>query len=542
MENILEYKRGVSHAGGSTMEFKTGDKAIVARALDHDEYYYGCSTDSLPLKTQVVVLHSDHNSIIAKLPNGTEFRFHPNELRKIGAPSDWIIMPNQYIIDISSKTPTAIINDRMYVIDEEEDRSLDKNFLRINNTKYKVTESASLKSLEELTYTHNIKEFDNIESMFLEGIVEEGKEIITKTGKDYILMDFIVNEVFPYFRGSGDEGRVASLLGEKVQHEEKKIEKKKTISSKKARHLEDYISKITEKIAKEKLSQPKKTIRQRKKLDDILGHNEIDLNIKDYYPESVFGNIIGGKNAAIIEGTFYRLIEDEGMDEDTLLNIDGKEYIFLAPENLSPIKERYYFELSKLLRINTLKKLYNQQSLIELMQNDSEIEDLVNMDEYSERDFGFIKKGGQSNPYYYLFLKVPEHVLRDPELGYYHHFRGSRVAVKLYLNSSGEVSYEGPMMVERRSHPFSSNTNEYAGICMGNYERSKLNRLKRGEAVARLLTDAKHTLLSGYIDSDTGPERRLCKYTRNKISLEEIERKGLQITNVNLLHRRRRRR
>ena len=61
--------------------------------------------------------------------------------------------------------------------------------------------------------------------------------------------------------------------------------------------------------------------------------------------------------------------------------------------------------------------------------------------------------------------------------------------------------------------------------------------MKRGEAVAKLLVDTKHVLMSGYLDGDTTGISRLEEYEKNRIYPGEIKRRNLYVSNVKLASR-----
>ncbi len=379
---------------------------------------------------------------------------------------------------------------------------------------------------------------------------------------NYKLLDFIVNKVFPYLRNKTDDNsKINKLFG--VEEAEEEIKKNSELQNEDQNKNEEFFSPLIKKIENEKfLTDKKKDKKQKvKKLDLILGYNpDLEVNIKDlpknYTPESLIGKALEGRNIAIINNLVYHLIKNNDKKDNNrqtqILNFEGKDYSLVSTIPVNELENKFYFELSKKVRIKTLKtKAANDKKIREFLQNNSDLESLVKKNEYREEDIGFIKRGD----HYYVFLQVPQHVLKMPDnyqffnetyddsfsnektkkekRNRYYHFDKVRVAIKLFIDR-GKIQYYRPVTIERYSHPFTKGPG-YGSICLGYYNFHNLTSLEPCLAVATLLKDTKRTLLSGYVDAGTRPYRALELFGKRRLTLEEVKKRKLPITNINLV-------
>jgi len=221
------------------------------------------------------------------------------------------------------------------------------------------------------------------------------------------------------------------------------------------------------------------------------------------------------------------------------------------------VKARYEFELSKAIRVGALKNRLTQDSQLKaLAQRNSDLGSLVKKSEYAEGEFGFIRDEDSDDEHsYWVFLQVPKHVLKMPDdykedsddedgrslKGKHYLFDKVRVAVRVFLEDGRDISYdETPVTVEDYEHPFAHGGN-FGEICLGEYNSNDLNKLKKGEAVAKLLKDTRTVLLSGYVSADINPVTFLGDFEDRRITPSDARRRNIPITNVNLEKGRRRR-
>ncbi|MBI4143794.1 hypothetical protein HY486_00920 [Candidatus Woesearchaeota archaeon] len=84
-------------------------------------------------------------------------------------------------------------------------------------------------------------------------------------------------------------------------------------------------------------------------------------------------------------------------------------------------------------------------------------------------------------------------------------------------------------MDHRRTHPFADSYR----VCIGGYDFDKIDKLAPGEAIAKLLVDAKRIILSGYGGKGLHPIIGLKYLPNHRISLSKVQRMRLPVTNVN---------
>lgn len=531
-----------------------------------EAYYYADAgdTDTIPLKSKGVVTSSEGDKVWVKIDD-EEYPFHRRELEFLDLQITKFKSLPSYVFNLASQMPVFVLNDRVYVLGEAQEDSKE-NFFQTTKTVHSLEESASLKSLEELAESHFSKEFENFRNEYLQEVIEEKEDAINlKIEEDsedsYKLVDFIVNKVFPYLRNKAvDKSKINKLFGVNEVDEEIKNDSESLDKTTKNKN-EVFISKLITKIEKEKFpvkkNKKQKATKRAAKLDAILGYVpdlEVDINNlpQNYSSESVLGNIVEGRNVAIIDNVVYHLVESKDDKHEQILNFKGVNYFLVSPIPVDELKNKFYFELSKKVRIETLKtKVAKDEQIRELLENDSNLSGLVRKDEYFEDDFGFIRNEEYE---YHVFLKVPKHVLKMPddyefddydETNYdkngilkkkrdrFYFFDKVRVAVKVFFED-GEIQYDKtPVTVEEYEHPFADG-GEYDVICLGFYPDHELNKLSSEEAIVKLLKDTKTTLLSGYVSGDTTPINRLEYFEDRRISPSEIKKRNLPITNINL--------
>lgn len=557
------------------MAIKKGTNVVIAKNLgpsngkDSDDYYFSEYTGYIELGSKGIVSRVEGNRIYI-IPENMEgeYPFHKNELKfpeMNNAPLSKI--PQQYIFDLASQMPIFLINDRVYYPGNSSENLKSNFFQGVENgtfTKKGLVESATLASLEELAMAHNAGEYTQIEKKYLQEIVEENS--ITEDNNSARLVSFIMNEVFPYFRNEGpNTDKINNLLGIKTDKREYKNEGPKVKKQEEQEIKDSFISKVILDIEKEKFKISKIKETKLNKLDTLLGYftqEEVTSPNQDYNSSSVLGEVLGGRNVAIINNVVYTLVPTKDKSQAYLLNLNKKNFTLVSPRSIDELKAKYDFELSKKIRINALKnKLAKDEQLNELIQKNGNIKALTRRREYDEGDFGFIKEdclNDDEAATYWVFLKVPKHVLKMPDdykLHYndddyddngnlkksaqkknrYYLFDKVRVALRVFINEQGKISYNSyPKTVEDYDHPFSMESGDFGPICLGHYSFNKLSKLKPGEAVARLLTDTKGVLLSGYTRGSTGAAQPLDKFEDKRITLSEIKKRNLPITNINL--------
>lgn len=566
------------------MAIKKGMKVVVAKNFgpenksdtrDDDDYYFpdAENTSDIELGSKGTVSRVDGNKIYVEIEDrgGDEFPFHIKELKFPGqnVTLDPLgKLPQPYVFVLASQMPIFLINDIVYSLDGSQG-NLRSDFFKVSDngssSRRGLVESATLSQLEELTRAHHAKEYDKIERKYLQEVVEERSR--NGDGDKHKLVDFIVNEVFPYFRGDGhNNSKIGQLLGLRISNEEKsgKHEPQKPKEQSKE---ETFVSRLIDEIEKERFQRGEDEEKKNKKLDTLLGYDprwDVSEFPQDYDPSSSLGKILAGRNVAVVDNIFYNLVWTNSDQHRRVLNIGGKNFALVSPKPLEEVKARYDFELSKAVRIGALKdKLTQDSQLRALAQRNSNIGELVRRKEYIEGDFGFVREEDDWNDEdneehsgvsYTVFLNVPKHVIKMPDdyeiyddnghkkkkQDRYYWFDRTRVAVRVFLDDDNKISYDKPISLDGDDyeHPFMMGDGD---ICLGDYSYHKLDKFKRGEAIARLLTDTRTVLLSGYTRGKTPASMPLEEFENRRITLSEARRRNLPITNVNLEKGRRRR-
>ncbi len=554
------------------MAIKKGLKVVIAKNLgpknerdkgDKDDYYFpdAESISDIELGSKGTVSRIEGNKVYVELEDsGDEYPFHKDELKFPGQTiNDNPLgrLPQQYVFGLASQMPIFLINDRVYSLDGTQE-SLRSNFFQTSDNgssaRRGLVESATLASLEELTRAHHAKEYDKLERKYLQDVVEERSH--SGEGGRHKLVDFIVNEVFPYFRGDGQSSaRIGKLLGVRTAVTGTKSSTPKSQKPTGQSREETFVSKLIGGIEREKFQIGGDEEKKTKKLDTLLGYDprwDITEFPQDYDPTSILGQVLAGRNVAVVDNVFYNLVWTNSDQHRRVLNFGGKNFALVSPKPIDEVKTRYDFELSKGVRVGALKgRLAHDEQLKALAQRNSNLGELVKKKQHDEGGFGFIKDdnyspdddsidGGYSDgdgPTYLVFLDIPAHVLKYPDAENYYSFKGVRVAVPVFVNDKGTISYNAPISLNNSyKHPFVDGSE----ICLGDYSYGKLSKLKRGEAVARLLVDTRSTIHSGYMEGDN-PLHRLENLEGYRISLAEVKRRRLPITNINHERGRRRR-
>ena len=446
-------------------------------------------------------------------------------------------IPRNYIFNMATEMPVFLIDDHLYYLSEEKNKSLASNFFQVSKRrKYALLESASLVSLEELTVRHEAEKIDTLEKRYSKALSKQNQQKLNIREYNYKLINFILTEVFPYFRTTNnttndDNGEDGSQV----------LDEEKT--------LDAIASNLISKVKKEKFNNDveKGKVTKSTKLEELLEDEKKIINhgdYVDYEPSSVFGRVVHGRNIAIIDEIAYNLEKDEERSlyeflyklqkrKKLVLNLDGKTYTVGYQIDISKVMKKYYFEVYKQVRLDALRKnLHQDKTLRDLIRNNEKFEDILKKREYSEDGMGFVLND-ETYPDYFVSLNIPAHVLKMPDIERYYYFTSAKVAVKIYINRQGEVAYDTPPIIlgnKFYEHPYIMDSNK---ICLGRYSYdNRLKGLNRGEAIAKLLLDAKNTLVFGYFNEDNKNSRETLKQFENhRISYNEIVKRNLPITN-----------
>ncbi len=531
-------------------ELKPGSKVKIVRSLgpanysnpgSASQYYYPNTGDVrvIPLGTEGTLDAISGNEAYI-LIGGSSYVFHEGEYEILPGPGNTpnieipAKIPMPYAFSLASKSPVLLLEDRLYTIGEPSNSPGSDFFEDQDGTKKPLVESAALTALERLLVMHHPEHFEKFKEAYIEQLGEQ--QVNVNTSEKFFMLNFIVNEVFPYLRGRKeiDVDDVAKVLGADVK-EKPAEEGQKQVS----RPYDKYIIDLIKGILLEEYQKPGKPA---KKIDLLLGAGpefEFDAFAEDYAPVSITGRILKGRNVAIMDGNVYKLVEGDSKPE---VRFGGKAYSLTWIGSVKELKNRFDFQIGKALRIHALQELADERA-IKAIEQAQFFEVLKDKQEYEEEDFGFIVNGGN----YTVFLKVPPHVLKDHDgdsynyystKGAYYAFEGGKIGVTLspYMNGASRTMTYSPSIkpIGHFLSPFIRDPNN-GYVCMGGYRYDSLKSLPAGQAVAKMLQDGRRTILSGYTPG-VAPEIRLSSstFSSRRITIEEANRKGIPVTNENL--------
>jgi hypothetical protein len=548
------------------------------------------NTRELPIgsKGKVTSVSKTQIYVSAKDNDGEErsYVFHPLEIRLQGyQDSDgcWGKFPEFPFFSLAKKTPIIIFQDRLYTASQDRTVAPNSNYLAINDDDsrkayHEVIASASISSLEKLVRARHTTDFQKIAENYLKEVIEEKMLKSGSLNLEYQLLDFILNKVFPYFRSTGMSApRVEKLLGtNSVRSTDAKKDKKseKSIQQKQYKPDKDTMQLLQNIEDEQFMVNHDIDELKSKKLDTLLGLDvrwDIKNFSKEYEPESLLGSMLEGRNVAIIDNICYTLVSTNDKNHSKIVHIDGKDYALVSPKPLEEIIARYKFLLSKQVRKEALQlKMMREKNNNGISFGSINVCSIIKKEAYCESDFGLEKDTDSDvsadnnwQRSYYVYIQVPEHVLKVPD-DYafndsdednddeysddderqrkkkgkrnerYFVFDDVKLAISVGIDEDGTIGYsDSPFTMDAYEHPFSDG-GSFDEICMGGYKKSKLNRFSKEEAISKLLIDARNILLSGYISAKTNPNTPFEDFDDRRITLSEIRKRKLPITNINI--------
>ncbi|MBR9705870.1 hypothetical protein GOV14_02430 [Candidatus Pacearchaeota archaeon] len=459
------------------------------------------------------------------------------------------VMDNDQVFGLAQRTPIFVINGQVHYCFGNS-RSGPNTFKFHSDRVRPVKEGPSLRVLEKLRDIKLSESYAIYQDIFIK---EEFKRSgLTNLGGDNNLVRFVLRNVFPYLRHD-DEGMLASVFNTKAKS--KKVSKQ----SKSGKAVRDYDKKVADYFegrvkyfenerSRYKPIVPTKSSRSRnrmkeKSLDAILlpvsvrkgidlgGEPEVDRR------DSVLYSLTNGQDFAIIDRSLYFLRK---MPLGGELNVDGRGYIL---ENAIESR-KLFLEFSKRkaneLSLDALRHKFAENAEYQkLRTKEIDIAKYAGVNTYHEGEFGFEKAADNK---LLLYAKIPDYVLKSPGREAYYRFKGHKIALRLKWNSGYKNAGldRGPHKLSHVVGPFYDGSGS-SGLCMGHYNHDYFDRMDRGKAIAKYLLDARNVILHGY-QKGSNPYRSLSdsNFEDRRISLREIKKKKLPITNINYQRGRRR--
>jgi len=358
------------------------------------------------------------------------------------------------------------------------------------------------------------------------------KEAIGKVNGDQGLAERIYHQVFPYLRQQQYDRRIQQLVGIAL------VDKDKESSPKLERLLEEDESKLiqlSKKIVKEirrdnaqqqYVEEPRSA--KEKFLDEFLG---VDVRVPaEPTPlEKTFG-----EESILIVGKETYNLKDSAQGRFKI-SLAGKQYgLSGASGSLEDYFSTYQQHLGQEIKALALKEEINEGMVLEILRrNKVRFNNLGEMQQYNEGDFGFIVREGT----YYVFLEVPTFAIHSKCDGKYYLFNQARIGIPVYANY-GNLEYGDVVSINDNNHPFLHLYHEeFAPICVG-YNHLPTSGKDMGEVIAQRLRKVSDILMFGY----NGPAYASCyqlrehchgcggsHYADHIASKKSLEEKGIPI-------------
>jgi|SRR3989338_159328 len=421
------------------------------------------------------------------------------------------------VFGLADSAPLFVIDGRVHYCLRGENAS--PNTLLVKGRKIEVKEGPLLETLERVSDGKLEKEYASYQERF---IAEELKGREDSSAKNDKLIRFVVAEIFPHLKKDNSKvlDKVLDSESEAGKAEKDERGRKSIKNGVYEKEIETYAENRIKELEKVRLKvrKPKSS-----KLESILFNQNLS---KSSASNSIFYNLTEGFNFGVISKTVYLLAN---VSSDGELSVNGRRYNLVTLAYSDEIAAEYAAEKIKRLSMEALTtKLKESEEFLRIKKERSDIDEICKMDSYHEQDFGFIKKNNHSA---IVYVDVPDYVLEDHQEGGLYQFSGHRLGIEIGGDSDGGgiQLVESPFALRYTAGPFYGGDSE---LCMGTYTKGYFSRMPKGKAFAKLLADARNVVLRGY-HKGNNPRQPLSDFSGRRISREEAERKGLEITNAN---------
>ncbi len=492
------------------------------------------------------------------------------------------MLPPSYFKLLAEQTPIAVFKGRVFQVGNGIGGS---NYLNLGGVRYPLLELETIAKLERIYMENNEEQIELLKEQIIKKELESvklSKKELYEIGKENKLLSFIINEIFPLvleddkdfetlvskregkkdeekedylhklMKEAGIEAEVPKSRGRKQKENKEKtsrpedpfIEEPVQFQKRKSRSSEplsaafrddndirdiEILLEITrgKKDTKYLIEEGKEMPPEDDEIKKLLMNYARDK--RELQPSVLTNNVLGNKNILCLKDIVYDLIEGRGRDRQNIM-INDSQYFLYPLTSLSSLENNYMHALEQKIKETCLEENDILSEKVERIEREKELmKNFLEKDEFCKDNLGFAKEGSD----YYVYVRIPEFVLKHPETGGLYHFNGCRVGVKItYRNDM--IGFENtPRVLERYSHPFIKDSGSLRQtICMGNYSYDNAVRgLDKAHAIVKLLSDAKQVITSGYL-LGVGPHHKLEDMSRHRISEEEVRDKGLQITNI----------
>lgn len=435
------------------------------------------------------------------------------------------MIPPTFLFEIGKKSPFLIDNGRFHQISDVETGTKNEKSFKIDNVIMYAVPSLKLEEMEEIYFEKNNKEIHKFQEEYIHSIINDAElyyeEDIKKFLKNNEIVEFIINKIFPYFIDNEDDIK-------KILNKEDNKEKEKYLDN-----IVKKEDKFFQEIVNQKLKEKKQNfvdikyqlideinkeeaIKEKKKEDKMMSNEELEIKslLAKADPEKYIERI--------------RFLPDDVLKKKIICFL-GEVYIQENDKTkhygiLQELENTYTKNLEKKIKLQSIEKYEKQlQVMSETKAKSEAIKDILNKEEFSIGDIGFLKK----DEGYYVYLKVPEYALKYPSEETYYKFSPCRVAARICKGEKGFYS-DDAKVIENYSHPFLSSNCSWQKICLGGYSKHGKDD---AEKIADHLSTAKKVIMRGYVD-EASPHHNLSFFSSKIVSKKTLDKEGTPITNV----------
>ncbi len=396
-------------------------------------------------------------------------------------------LPQTFFYDLASENNVVLVGNRFYTV--EKARPKNSNYLFWLSKKLRIEESESLERVEKAY-------FDDHEEEILEYVNLQVQDRLKQAKKDF-------NKKINYFKSLGNSKIKLFLLKEVFPAYFKKSNK-------------DYLDNLKVLIGDEIV-----------KTEESGEEDKFSINfLKE--GESIFEKeILKDKNVLILEGECYDLKKDASRSR-AYLKIKGDRFVISGHSrvDISTIEKEYKQRIKDLINRRITDSDTGLIKQIESMNKDTELHKILEEDSYRTGNLGYLTRDNKL----YVYNEIPPFVLESDQ-GKLYEFGKVRVGFGVYLDNQGKIRYDRQILTFERNYPHPANhasLKEFSAICTGDTDMPSVYNKPAASAVAIMLSLCEMFMTKAYNLRHILPQPA---YQKQAISIDEVRRKGLKVTN-----------
>jgi len=417
------------------------------------------------------------------------------------------LLPRQPLFALAEQMPLAVIGGRVYLLLDEQGHN--KNWLQFAGQMYSLVSAQTLPELEEAYEGDYATELEQYQKSFLQAAAGQGlagaQEMEQLIAEDRIL-DFLVKRMLPRLH--------------RLYH----------------------------------WSAPPLQLPDLESGDEAQSPGSSAGNHHRHCTRGLLAAVLGG-DMLFLDERGYRLTAIDAAEaewqREVIVSCKGRVYCPSASGCfLYEIEQRFQWQLMQALEQQAPVEAAEQAEQLRQVKERKErwlaglgLRQLANDGTvylYRDEWCGIVKLG----PNWWVYLEIPEEFVYEDHKapGTFYRFDPTRVGVRLiYDRASKQVSFENARVEGARAafvltsgyeHMYVDANN--GSICQGPYTWAWWTAdIKLEDAICKYLINARDTILSGYRPDtqDISPVHKLEEFPHRRISLWEIEQRGLRITN-----------